>query len=122
MTKVFNRLIEILGLNIVRSTVTAAAGAATLNANGVIEVTTEALTTAQDAVYTLTLTNNRIFSNSAVFASLKNGSNTQGTPLIQSITEADGSVVIKVINKHASAEALNGTLKLKLLIVNAQGR
>ena len=122
MTKVFNRIIEILGLNITRTTVTASSGAATLNANGVIEVTTEALTTAQDAIYTLTLTNNRIFSNSIVFASIKNGTNTQGTPLLLSVTEADGSVVVKIINKHASAEALNGTMKIKLMIINAPGR
>jgi len=122
MTKVFNRLIEILGLNISQKTVDAAAGAATLNTNGVSVVTSEALTTAQNAIYTLTLTNNRIFADSVVLVTLANGTNTQGTPMLGTVTPADGSVVIKAINKHASSEALNGTLKFFVTVINKAGR
>lgn len=98
---------------------TAASGAATLNAKkGTI--TTESLTTAQNAIYTLTLTNSKIKANSLVLVNIFNGTNTQGTPMLGLITPADGSAVIKVINKHASAEALNGTLKIGFVVIDPE--
>lgn len=99
-------------------TATASSGAATLNkTSGVI--TSEALTTAQNAFYTLTLTNSEIAAADIVFASVANGTNTQGTPMIEKITPAAGSVVIRVCNKHASAEALNGTIVVSFFVVKA---
>jgi len=92
-------------------TTTAVAGAATLhNRFGV--VTTEALATAQDAAYTLTITNAQIAASDMVFASVANSSNSQGTTVVTKVTPAAGSLVIVVHNKHASAQALNGTLKI----------
>ena len=101
-------------------TLTAAAttGAATLNKPGG-KITTEALTTAQNAIYTLTLTNSEIAAADRVYASVANGTNTQGTPMVGRITPAAGSVVILIINKHASAEALNGTLVVSFDVVKA---
>lgn len=99
-------------------TATASAGAATLNkASG--KITTEALTTAQDAAYTLTLTNSTIAAADVVLASIANGTNTQGTPILARVTPGSGSVVIVVYNKHASAEALNGTLVISYAVLKA---
>jgi hypothetical protein len=97
-------------------TATATAGAATLAAVAG-KVTTESLTTAQNLFYTLTITNTEIAAADAVFASVANGTNTQGTPMIVRVTPAAGSLVIVVQNKHASAEALNGTLVISFFAV-----
>lgn len=99
-------------------TATATAGAATLNKRAG-KITSEALTTAQNAIYTLTLTNSDIAAADMVFASVTDGTNTQGTPMIGLVTPAAGSVVIEVINKHASAEAFNGTVVVSFLVVKA---
>jgi hypothetical protein len=116
--KVFNRDV-FFGGKLFRTlgTVTASSGAATLNDEAGI-VTTESLTTAQNAIYTLTLTNDKIEADSVVLVTVGNGTNTQGTPMLGIVTPAAGSVVIKVINKHASAEALNGTLKISFVVIN----
>jgi SOS-response transcriptional repressor LexA len=99
-------------------TVTASSAAATLSAlQG--KVTSEALTTAQNAIYTLTLTNDQIAAGDIVLASVANGTNSQGTPMIGRIQPAAGSVVIQVINKHASAEALNGTVVVSFVVIKA---
>ena len=97
-------------------TATATAGDATLAATAG-KVTTESLTTAQNLFYTLTITNTEIAAEDAVFASVANGTNTQGTPMVVSVTPAAGSLVIVVQNKHASAEALNGTLVISFFAV-----
>ena len=90
-------------------TATATAGAATLN-NRFGKITTESLTTAQNAIYTLTITNSAIAADDLAFASVANGTNTQGTPQIVRVTPAAGSLVITVKNAHDTAQALNGTL------------
>lgn len=116
--KVFNRAVAILlGLFVQVKTVTAAAGAATLNAFAGI-VTTETLTTAQNAIYTLTLTNEYIKADSVVFVTVEDGTNTQGTPMIGQVKPGAGTLTVEVINKHATAEALNGTLKLRFFVVS----
>jgi hypothetical protein len=90
---------------------TASAGAVTYSGlTGVI--TTEALTTAQDASYTLTITDDQILATDVVLVSVANGTNTQGTTVVTKVTPAAGSLVIIVTNKHATAQALNGTLKI----------
>lgn len=88
---------------------TASAGAVTY-AGLTGAITTEALTTAQDASYTLTITNSAILASDVVFVSVANGTNTQGTTVVTKVTPAAGSLVIIVTNKHATAQALNGTL------------
>ena len=99
-------------------TATATTGAATL-ANRFGVVTTEALTTVQNAIYTLTVTNTAVKASDLAMASVQNGTNTQGTPMIGSVTPGAGTLVIKVINKHATAEALNGTLKVTFAVFGA---
>ena len=98
-------------------TATASAGAATLNKmSGVI--TSESLTTAAGADYTLTLTDSDIAAGDTVVASVGNGSNTGGVPNLASITPGAGSAVIVIQNIHATV-ALNGTLKIAFAIIKA---
>lgn len=94
-------------------TATAVAGAATL-AKGSGVVTSEALTTAAGATYTLTLTDTQIAAADQVFASVALGTATTGTPAVTTVKPAAGSVVIIVQNVHASA-ALNGTIKIAFM-------
>jgi hypothetical protein len=97
---------------------TAAAGAVTLNARQG-KVTTESLTTAQNADYTLTLTNSAIAAADIVLVSVANGTNTQGTPLLSRVTPAAGSAVIVIANRHGTSQALNGTLVISFIVVKA---
>lgn len=99
-------------------TATATAGAATLNAQ-TGKVTSEALTTAQNAIYTLTLTNNQIAAADIVIATVANGTNTQGSPVVTRVQPGAGSVVILVANLHASAQALNGTIVVSFQVIKA---
>lgn len=100
------------------STATAAAGAATLD-TPMGKITSESLTTAQNATYTLTLTCAAIAAADHVFCSLANGTNTQGTPMIVRVTPAAGSVVILVKNMHDAAQALNGTIVISYVVMKA---
>lgn len=102
-------------VEMVNPTGTAVAGAVTINQNSGV-VTSEALTTAAGAVYTLTITDSSIAAADIVLVSMGNGTNSAGSPAITTITPAAGSVVIKVQNIHASA-ALNGTLTFGFVIV-----
>jgi hypothetical protein len=94
-------------------TATATAGAATLNkGSGVI--TSEALTTAAGATYTLTITNSTIAATDLMFPSIQLGTATTGTPVITTTTVTASTIVIVVQNIHASA-ALNGTVKISFV-------
>lgn len=95
-------------------TAAATAGAAALNKMAGV-VTSEALTTAAGATYTLTLTNSSIVAADQVMASVQLGSATTGMPAITTVAPAAGSVVIIVQNIHASA-ALNGTIKISFVV------
>lgn len=96
-------------------TATATGGAATLSKSAGV-ITSEALTTAAAATYTLTLTNTTIAAADQVFASVQNGTNTQGIPVIGKITPGAGSCTIEVTNLHAS-QALNGTIKIAFAVL-----
>jgi|GEM_PF-3059565 len=98
-------------------TATATAGAATLNKDSG-KITTEALTTAAGATYALTLTDSSIAAADMVFASVAFGTATAGMPIVTSVAPAAGSVVITILNGHASA-AFDGTLKISFLVVKA---
>lgn len=97
------------------SAATSVAGAVTLNNATAGIITTESLSTAAGAIYTLTLTSNLIKATSLVLANITLGNGTTGTGVIVHITPAAGSVVIKVQNIHASA-AFNGTMKIGFAI------
>jgi hypothetical protein len=98
-------------------TAAATAGAATLNKYSG-KITSEALTTAADADYTLTLTNSVIAAADQVYVSVANGTNTTEGLAVNRVQEAAGSVVIKIRNTHASS-ALNGTIVIKYLVIKA---
>lgn len=120
MTKIYNRDVAVGGkLYRTGSTATAASGAATLNGYAGT-VTSEALTTAQNAIYTLTITNDKVSADSVCFASVTDGTNTQGTPMVVRVTPADGSLVVTVANKHATSQALNGTIKVNFHVVDVR--
>jgi hypothetical protein len=89
-------------------TASATSGAATLNQPSGI-VTSEALTTAAAATYTLTLTNNKVAATDIVQVTLANGTNSAGAPVLSTSTVTDSTVTVVVKNVHVSA-ALNGTL------------
>lgn len=120
--KIFNRDVSVKTLvakaiELAIGSGTAATAAVTVNeVSGII--TTEALTTAQNAIYALALTNSKIDADSIVLATVEDGTNTQGTPMIGQIKPGAGTCTIEVINKHASAEALNGTLKIRFVVIN----
>jgi len=115
--KIFNREIGAKAIRLRVKTGTAASNAITIQGENLM-ITTESLTTAQNALYTLTITNASIKATSMVFVTVGNGSNTQGTPMLTKVTPAAGSCVLLVANKHASAEAFNGTLKIGVMVVN----
>lgn len=100
------------------STGTSSSAAVTIN-DYMGKVTSEALTTAQNAFFTLTITNSKVLAADMVFASVYDGTNTQGTPMIGKVTPGAGTIEIEVINKHASAEAFNGTIVVSFLVVKA---
>lgn len=94
-------------------TATATSGAATLN-KLMGTITTEALTTAAGAVYTLTITDSVIAATDVVMSEIQNGTNTTVGASILTVAPAAGSIVVKVQNLHASA-ALNGTLLISFV-------
>jgi hypothetical protein len=95
-------------------TATAAAGAATLNKDAGI-ITSEAITTAAGATYTLTLTDSSIAVGDQVMASVSLGAGTGGTPTIASVTPAAGSVKIVVQNIHATV-AFNAAIQIAFVV------
>lgn len=100
-------------------TATAASGAATLN-RLCGKVTSEDLTTAQNAIYTLTITNSKVSAGDVAWATVANGTNTQGTPMIGKVTPGASSLVVEVINKHATAQAFNGTVVVSFNVIDAR--
>ncbi len=97
-------------------TATSTAGAATINYQCGI-ITTEALTTAAGATYTMTLTNSAISASSIVLVTVGKGTATTGEPVVQFVTPASGSCVI-LIRNVAAAAALNGTIKIGFTVWN----
>lgn len=91
-------------------TASATAGAATLAKNAGV-ITSEALSTAAGALYTLTITNSTVAAADQVMASVSNGTNSAGTPSITTVTAGSNSVIVIVKNIHAT-DAFNGTIKV----------
>lgn len=87
----------------------AVAGAVTLSST-LGKITTEALTTAAGALYTLTVTDDQVAAADIIMVSIANGTNTQGIPILSRVTPAAGSFVVTIENNNIAAQALNGTL------------
>ncbi len=95
-------------LSLQAGTATASSGAATLN-NKAGAITSESLSTAAGAVYTLTLTDSVVAASDVCFASVAYGTSTTGSPAVSRVTPSAGQLIVLVQNIHASA-ALNGTI------------
>jgi hypothetical protein len=97
--------------------VSAVAGVATISIDSGI-ITSESLTTAAGATYTLTLGCDEADSNSIVHVNIYNGTNNAGDPSLGLVKPSDnGSVTITVVNRHAS-NAFNGTIKFMVVVFN----
>lgn len=113
-----NMQLSVRGIGSDIGTGTTSSSAVTIN-DLVGLITTEALTTAQNAIETITLTNSKIAVGDLVFVTVANGTNTQGTMVVSEVTPAAGSCTILIANKHATSEAANGTLKVGFMVVKA---
>ena len=111
-----NFVLEFMGWAADIATATATAGAATCNSL-VGSITSEALTTAAAAEYTLTVTNDKIAAGDLVFASV-DALASAGTPGIGGCTVTAGQVVITVTNLHA-ANAFDDPIKVNFFVVKA---
>ncbi len=107
--------VKLAALNLYQGAATAAAGAVTLNAVAGT-ITTESLTTAAGAAYTLTFTNSQILGTSLIIPIVTLGTSTQGVPVVITVTAGSGSATIVVRNDHGSL-AFNGTLKIQFLLI-----
>jgi hypothetical protein len=95
---------------------TAVAGAVTALGE-LVSITSESLSTAAAAFYTLTITNARVSASSTCFATVRLGGATAGSPVVTTVTPAAGSVVV-IIKNVAVSDALNGTIKVDVLTIN----
>ena len=98
------------------NTATAVAGAATVKTCGMAVVTSESLSTAAGADYTLTLTWPDVNANDVAFCSVQNGTNTQGDSLLGSVTMSAGQIKVVIRNGHAT-QAFNGTIVISCLLI-----
>ena len=80
-------------------------------------LTTKSLTTAAGSLYALTLTNSLITANSKVFASINDGTSSQGLSILYQCRPGSGSGTIVIYNGHAT-QAFNGTFKIYFVIFN----
>lgn len=113
--------LRVSGLETDVNAATATAGAATLNAyNG--QITSESLTTAAGADYTLTLTDSCIAAADMVLTTVQLGTSTTGDALHGAVTPGAGTCTIVIRNGHATA-AFNGTIIIGFLMIKrkAQG-
>lgn len=94
---------------------TSTAGAATINTQSGV-ITTEALTTAAGATYTMVLTNSLVNSSSVVTAVAGNGTNTLCGLSPLTITPSTGSVTM--VFQNVGLRALNGTMKIFYTVFN----
>lgn len=98
-------------------TATAVAGAATLNKQSG-KITSEELTTAAGADYTLTLTNDGIEAADIVMASVQLGTATTGIPQVLDVTVDDGEVVIRVRNVD-DTDPFDGDIVISFAVIKA---
>jgi hypothetical protein len=104
------------GLSILdNSTVTGAAGAATLNRNMGV-VTTESLTTAASTTFLYTITNTRVAATDVVQVQIS--STGTGTPVVSNVIPGSGSFTVLIANVH-TATAFNAACKLYFVVFKA---
>lgn len=90
----------------------------TINAQRGI-ITTGSLTTGSASTYSFSLLNNKITATSQVFASVYNGTNSQGAPVVTGVQVATaGSATITIGNFANAATPLNGTLLVNFVVLS----
>jgi hypothetical protein len=92
---------------------TSTSAAATSNHTGVF-VTTESLTTASAAAYTIVITDALISLTSIIFASAGWGSASAGGLSLESFKLSAGSV--SLVFRNSSGASVNGTMQIHLLV------
>ena len=107
---------QAFNLPITAQQVTAVAGAAQIGTDSGI-ITTQSLTTAAAATATFTIGCSAATPFSLPMVSIQNGSNSAGSPVVTTVTPGNGVVTVVIQNIAASA-ALNGTLKISLIVFN----
>lgn len=100
-------------IQLLAGTATATSGAATL-ANKAGTITSESLSTAAAAIYTLTITNTAVAATDLCFASTAYGTSTTGNPAIARVAPGAGSLVV-IVQNIAAAAALNGTITVTFM-------
>jgi len=90
--------------------------------NDAASVITQSLTTAAGTNVTITINSPQINSSSIVLATIQNGSNNAGTPVLQLVTASGssqgvGSVAFLIANTHAT-NAFNGSLEINFVVLN----
>ena len=108
--------VQSLKLDTGTKTVTASAGAATLNKSSGI-VTSESLTTAAGSDYTLTLTNSSIAAGDVALVSVDSNGST-GFPVLYSSKTTSNTLTVIVRNAHASV-AFNAAIKIAFAVLKA---
>lgn len=94
-------------------TTTATGTTTTLNSRAGV-ITTESLTnTVQTTTYTLTVTNSFVTTTDVCFASIANGTQTTGIPLLSRVTPGAGTIAFTIGN--AVTAVLSGTLKISFI-------
>lgn len=113
-----NQVLGCAGLGGDVVTGTASSGAVTMTGK-LGKVTSESLTTAKDALYTLTVTDTEVGADDIVLASVALGTATTGVPVLEATTPAAGSVVFTVRNRDTGSAAFNGTVVVSYLVIKA---
>lgn len=98
----------------VTATGTGGTSTATLSESAGV-VTTDAITTAAAANHVMTITNTKVAVGDIILLSQQGGTTSTGTPLFSAVAGA-GTIVVTIMNKHASA-AFNAALVFAFLVV-----
>lgn len=97
------------------TTGTSASNAVTVTGQLAI-ITTESLSTAAGADYTLTITDTRVDAGCAAFFSVAQGSTAGGPYYVHNVAITEDQIVIKVRNAHGSTSA-NGPITIMMLVL-----
>jgi hypothetical protein len=112
-----NMVLGMAGIGTDIVTGTASSGAVTTTGK-IGQITTESLTTANNAAYTLTMTNADIDADDLIMVTVGFGTATTGAPVVGSVTAAASGCVIVIHNKDSTGSgAFNGTLKINYLVI-----
>lgn len=100
----------------VTATVGSSQNTATCNSKACVVTSAGSITISSTSDYDFIISNSNVEVGDLAFAQIIGGSNTAGTPVIESVdTSVAGRVTVRVANAHVQT-ALNGTLKLAIML------